>query len=374
MIEVGVPADPLVAVTHPNPYPYYDDLVRHRPLYFDEPLGMWVASSSDAVTAVLTSGALRVRPMNEPIPPAFRKSVAGDLFGRFVRTTDGAQRDQLKSVVSARLDTFDVERIGQVTLGHAAMLFAGLGHPPDWHRFTSDFALPLSSYVMTTMLGIDQSTAPAICRWLDDFVRTLSPTATPRDVEAGISAAEQLASALKVAGGFVAGLTRDIQDAGFADPDIALANAFGLLLQPYEATAGLIGNAAIELSRRCDVLEGAYRDPTVLSDVVKNVVVNDSPVHNTRRFVAEQVTVLGATLARGDRVLAVLAAANRDPKSNGRVSTFGVGAHACPGATIAMTMATKALECIVRERIDFAPIASTVSYRPSQNTRIPMFG
>jgi hypothetical protein len=41
------PDDPLAAVTHPDPYPYYADLVAHRPLYCDATLGLWVASSAD---------------------------------------------------------------------------------------------------------------------------------------------------------------------------------------------------------------------------------------------------------------------------------------------------------------------------------------
>ena len=32
----GPPADPIAAVTHPDPYPYYRDLVARTPLYRDE--------------------------------------------------------------------------------------------------------------------------------------------------------------------------------------------------------------------------------------------------------------------------------------------------------------------------------------------------
>jgi len=36
------PRDFLAAVTHPNPYPYYADLVANRPLFHDEALGLWL--------------------------------------------------------------------------------------------------------------------------------------------------------------------------------------------------------------------------------------------------------------------------------------------------------------------------------------------
>lgn len=48
------PRDALAAVTHADPYPYYDALVRERPLYWDAALGLWVASSAGAVRLLLT--------------------------------------------------------------------------------------------------------------------------------------------------------------------------------------------------------------------------------------------------------------------------------------------------------------------------------
>ena len=49
------PQDPIAAVTHPDPYPYYADLVAHKPLYYDDRLRLWVASSASVVTAALTN-------------------------------------------------------------------------------------------------------------------------------------------------------------------------------------------------------------------------------------------------------------------------------------------------------------------------------
>ncbi|MFL6235910.1 MAG: cytochrome P450, partial [Thermoanaerobaculia bacterium] len=40
------PQDPIAAVTHRDPYPYYARLVAERPVYHDGPLGLWVASSA----------------------------------------------------------------------------------------------------------------------------------------------------------------------------------------------------------------------------------------------------------------------------------------------------------------------------------------
>ena len=50
-----IPQDPIAAVTHPDPYAYYATLIKDKPLYHDQALGLWVASSAETVTSVLTS-------------------------------------------------------------------------------------------------------------------------------------------------------------------------------------------------------------------------------------------------------------------------------------------------------------------------------
>jgi len=45
---VDQPSTPIAAVTHANPYPYYATLVAERPLYRDDALGLWVATSASS--------------------------------------------------------------------------------------------------------------------------------------------------------------------------------------------------------------------------------------------------------------------------------------------------------------------------------------
>ena len=45
VIENSFLLDPIAAVIHPDPYPFYAGLVAERPLYRDDALGLWVAAS-----------------------------------------------------------------------------------------------------------------------------------------------------------------------------------------------------------------------------------------------------------------------------------------------------------------------------------------
>src|SRR5213593_1263292 len=97
------PRDPIAAVTHADPYPYYAELVAARPFHRDEALGLWIAASAAAVRAVLTSGLCRVRPAPEPVPRSLVGSPAADVFRLLVRMTDGPGQLQTKLAVAGHL-------------------------------------------------------------------------------------------------------------------------------------------------------------------------------------------------------------------------------------------------------------------------------
>ena len=113
---------------------------------------------------------------------------------------------------------------------------------------------------------------------------------------------------------------------------------------------------------------------------------HDPPVQNTRRFLARPGHVAGHDMRAGDTVLVVLAAANRDPAANShperfdprrreRVAfTFGLGVHACPGETLATIVTQAGVEQLLASGLEPERLVETVSYRPSVNTRIPLFG
>jgi hypothetical protein len=49
------------------------------------------------------------------------------------------------------------------------------------------------------------------------------------------------------------------------------------------------------------------------------------------------------------------------------------GAHACPGATLAVAIAQAGERAVLEAGLDLASLAEGVLYRPSVNTRIPVW-
>ena len=87
-----IPTDPIAAASSPAPYPYYAELVARTPFYRDERLGLTVASSAAAVSAVLSDERCLVRPEDEPVPRHLLGSPLAGIFRALVRMNDGAGR------------------------------------------------------------------------------------------------------------------------------------------------------------------------------------------------------------------------------------------------------------------------------------------
>ncbi|NMU93834.1 cytochrome, partial [Achromobacter ruhlandii] len=163
------PTDPLQAVTHADPYPYYATLARDRPLYRDTRLGLWVASDPRLIRDIMRHPAARVRPLSEPVPKGIAAGPAGLLFGRFLRMNDGPRQRRLKTLFS----------------GFLAQQ-APLAPAPDWQRLDVDarsargidrclHAAPV--FAQACAIGLPGAVAAECARDIGAFLAALPPSA-----------------------------------------------------------------------------------------------------------------------------------------------------------------------------------------------------
>ncbi|MFW6165074.1 MAG: cytochrome P450, partial [Ralstonia sp.] len=223
-IALDLPADPLQAITHADPTPYYTELARTRPFHYHAELGWWIAASAEAVDAVLGSAACAVRPASEPVPKPIADSPTGAFFGRLVRQIDGPDHDARKATVMAALGRLDAaalaaraHRQAYVSLPDAASLESALA--TDAH-----FRVPLAT-MAHTLLGDDADTA-ACQHDIAAYLAALSPVARPDTVAQADSAVTRLTTRIGTA-----------PIAANAD-DAIVTNLAGLLAQTYDACAG----------------------------------------------------------------------------------------------------------------------------------------
>jgi cytochrome P450 len=252
----------------------------------------------------------------------------------------------------------------------------------------------LPVYVIASLLGVPQYKLSQTAVWLDEFVRCVSPGGSPEQIARGKVSAGYLTDLFRLLldpqqtesdDGLLNTLAQELKRVGRDDKDVVVANGIGFLFQAYEATAGLLVNTLVALSVHPDVREQVKAESGLLSNAIEEVIRSDPSIQNTRRFVIRDGIVAGQKMKEGDTVLVVLAAANRDPMVNSNPEkfdifrkercsfTFGIGIHACPGQKIAASIAEIGIKRLLEERINFEQFPKSVSYRQSENTRIPVF-
>jgi cytochrome P450 len=290
--------------------------------------------------------------------------------------TDGPSQLLLKSAMSGALAQADLRDLAATGARCADSLL--LAVQLDELSTLAPYMFGLSPLVVATMLGFAPGDRNAAVDWARTFVGSLGANADASEREAGARATEELRACIQASlgessrpGSLLAALASEAKRHDVPH-DAIVANAIGLFLQGYEATAGLIGNVLVELRNRSAALHRSLlEDRALLEAFAIEVARNDSPVQNTRRYAVESTALFGNEVAAGECVLVLLAAANRDPKGE-TLYTFGSGAHACNGMRIAVTIAVAGVAALLGAGLDFDKLQLS-GYLPRPNVRVPAF-
>ncbi len=115
----------------------------------------------------------------------------------------------------------------------------------------------------------------------------------------------------------------------------------------FVTTTNLIGNAMLTLFRHPDEMARLWRDPSLATTAVEEVLRFESIVQSNGREVLATTELAGQLLLPGDFVVTLIGGANRDPArftdperfDIGRTEevplSFGWGVHHCLGAPLA---------------------------------------
>jgi cytochrome P450 PksS len=159
--------------------------------------------------------------------------------------------------------------------------------------------------------------------------------------------------------GLIAELVRVEMEGGRITPDELVSMVFLLLVAGSETTTHLISGSVYELlrdSRRRDWLREDWgRAGLAVEEFLRFVC----PVQFSKpRFVRQDVALDGVQLKKGDRIMAMIVAANMDPAANecperldlarrpNRHLSFGTGIHFCLGHQLARIEAQCALKAL----------------------------
>jgi len=175
-----------------------------------------------------------------------------------------------------------------------------------------------------------------------------------------------------------------------ADGDIAgtlsvLAFTFTMVTGGNDTTTGMLGGSMPLLHRRPDQRRLLVARPGLIPDAVDELLRLTSPVQGLARTTTRDVTLHGATIPAGRKVLLLYGSANRDERQYGpdageldvmrcprNILTFSHGAHHCLGAAAARMQSRIALTELLARCPDFEVDESAVVWSGGSYVRRPL--
>jgi cytochrome P450 len=212
--------------------------------------------------------------------------------------------------------------------------------------------------VICEMLGVPETDRYLFPPWARDLAARvdLEPLRTPEINRRGDEAARDLTAYLdgligdasrRTPGGLLDALVAAGQDGDALTRDEVITTCGLLLMAGHETTANLIANGVLALLRQPDALADLRSGDVPVERAVEELLRHDGPVQMVQRVALEDLDVRGATVTRGDLIVLLLAAANRDPnvfhdperldldRDPNPHLAFSSGIHACLGASLA---------------------------------------
>jgi cytochrome P450 len=150
-----------------------------------------------------------------------------------------------------------------------------------------------------------------------------------------------------------------------------------LFVAGHETTMNLIGNGLFAMLQYRDQWDRLVADPSLVPSAVEEALRFDGPVHLTGRMATTQLEVGDRVFDKGDSVVTLVAAANRDPekfpdpdrfdvgRTDNQHLTFSHGIHYCLGAALARLEGQVVFDRLVRRypTLQLAVSPDEVEYR-----------
>ncbi len=361
---------------HNNPYPTYQTMREAGPLHWNEEFcgGAWLLTEYADVASVLRDPRFSVRRAggwaNSSGPQAMQElREFKRIFSRSLLFVDAPQHTRLRQVMNAGFKPSALQtlapKIQQLVNGLLDQIPANAQFD-----FMSTFARPLPALVIAEMLGIDGADRREFVAWSDDIADFIgSPTPTidiARRAQTSLIAMNEyfrgiLAQRrLHLGDDLISQLIVAEASGGIITTKELLAQCCTLLFAGHETTRNLLGNGMLALLQHPQQWQALQNNPALLPSALKELLRFDSPVQYSGRRLKVDVEMHGKTMKKGDLVIPLIGAANRDPakfidpdaldihRNQGAHLSFGYGPHVCIGATLTYMEAEIAIRSVMQ--------------------------
>jgi cytochrome P450 len=392
-----------------DPYPLWERLRSQEPVC-RAGSGLWLLTRYDDVDAALRDRRFssdqarlptRLRALGQQAATSMEH-----IFGRSMLHLDPPDHTRLRRRVNGAFTPRRVERLRPLVRQLADMLIDEV-QPAGEMDLVADFAYPLPSTVIFELFAIPfadrvrlagvirvhrEARLQLVLERVHDFAasNTAAAPCEPPGSRA-MDVLEQTAGELREylrhliqaraharEDDLLSELGHDDRSHGAALSDDELVGTGMLLLVAgQETTINLIGNGVLALLRNPGELARLQSDPRLITGAIEELLRYDTPIQVIVRVLREAVSIRGTTLPEASEVLAVAAAANRDPdrfpdpdrlnisRTDVGNLSFGGGVHYCLGAPLARLEGEVAFRALITRLPRLRLVAQELRWRPN---------
>lgn len=359
-----------------NPYPAYRVLRDAGPIHWSDEFfgGAWLLTRHVDVELVLRDPRFSAQRTGGWVKGsgATPDELAGfqRVFARALLFLDAPDHPRVRKVLAAGFRADALARLRPEIERIAGELLDGQ-EDAETFDFIQAVARPLPVRVISRILGIEGADSAEVMAWSDDLAAFIGAPLPTRDLARRAHASllamtryfEELLPYKRrmPADDLVSRLVQAEASGEIRGSAELLSQSAMLLFAGHETTRNLLGNGLQALLSHPAQWQRLQREPELLvPSAVRELLRYDSPVQYTGRRVATDLMLHGHLLRRGDLVVPLIGAANRDParyadpdaldiaRDNGGSLSFGSGPHVCIGAALTRMEAEIVLRTLLR--------------------------
>jgi cytochrome P450 len=360
-----------------NPYPLYRRLREEAPVHWDPYLHTWVVTRYEDVVTVLHRFSANRTPTAEQLEAIGMGELGpiAQMMTRQMLFMDAPAHTRLRTLASMAFTPARVEALRN----HIRSILDRLLEPLLRHGqmdVINDLAAPLPAIVTAEMLGVPTSDCDQLKAWSADFAEVLgnfqhNPDRAARTLKCVEEMTNYFRDAIREQrehpgdGLINSFITAEIDGDRLTDEEI-IANCIVTMVGGQETTTNLIGNGILSLVRNPEQMQRLRDDIALVPSAVEELLRYESPSQQTARICPEDFEMGGKLIRKGQAVIAVMAAGNRDPerfndpdrldlaRSDNRHLAFGWASHFCFGAALARIEGQLTFEALARRTTNLA--------------------
>jgi cytochrome P450 len=348
-----------------DPYPTYARLRREAPVFWCESGGFWVLSKHEDIVWVESQpnppfSAQMGLNMTEASKPSRVTELRQQEFegtSELAAMSDPPNHRRFRAAVSAsfaadrmktleaRIRSIATECINALPIGEAV-------------DFVEAVAVPVSARVIGELLGVPRERWDDLRRWTDAYMADSVGTFADDSPESQQALHDQMEMYEYVVASLEQRRKNPCEDfmstlaTGFDDEPLSqesqIAVCLALVIAGTETTRNTLSGAMVSFAQHRDQWDLLRAHPEYLGNATEELLRWVPPVLHFGRRATEPVTIRGTRIEKGDFVVMLYAAANRDEDvwpdaevfdvtraTAQRQLAFGWGIHRCIGAAVA---------------------------------------